>query len=481
LAQALNGCWPHQNTGNGTGPNDPGTTGFTLWAFANSGHLATNDADDDIYAEFVQKGIDCLLSDASTLAPSNQTHIGNPDGDGNGRMIHWDNNGYTTPMAAAGIMAAYSAAPLTPIASGSFAGETYKQIIQDVIDWLAYAQSEGGSPYRGGWYYFANNNGGLADTSIDSWAYVAQEGFEVVFGGSVLEAVKAEAERRIDGSQSQSAPVGRFGYRDTSPIGDGVGNATTGGGLSGLVFVTGGGRTPTLLNTPTPGGLGTATFPNAATRKIKAVEHLGREWGRPPGIWAGNRGNFYAMWTQARALRLNGTGLLVDTTNGVTFDWETGEDQANLGVLPPPNDVHEGYFPFLVRTQNATTGHWDPTVNTSYWTRNLNTAWGILCLQPTVFGPPCDPPVLDAPRSKPGEIQLTWTPGFNNIWNVYRRVTGQSAWTLIAANHASSFATYLDSAVTDGTSYDYYVEATSPDACPSNIVTGTASSGRRRR
>jgi hypothetical protein len=96
------------------------------------------------------------------------------------------------------------------------------------------------------------------------------------------------------------------------------------------------------------------------------------------------------MWTTARALRLNGTTLL--TNAGVMFDWQTGEDQAVPGVIPPANDPQEGYFEYLVRTQQLD-GNWLATVNTSNWTQNLNNAWGLLILLPTVFGPPNQPPV----------------------------------------------------------------------------------------
>ena len=255
------------------------------------------------------------------------------------------------------------------------------QIVQDAIDWIAFGQHDIGAPARGGWRY--NPNGG-ADTSADSWSYVANDGFEAVFGGTVLELVKQEAEMRINSSQSQNAPWrGQFGYTGDVHFAPNDANATTAGGISGLVMVTAGGRTPVHLDPP---GALTGVFGDSAQRKVEAVAWLGFVWDRAPGVWVGNRGNFYASWTTARALRLNGTSLLVDK-NGVTFDWETGEDQANLGVLPPDNDVHEGYFPFLVRTQ-AANGHWAGTVNAGNWTQNLNTAWGVLILQPTVFGPP---------------------------------------------------------------------------------------------
>ena len=98
--------------------------------------------------------------------------------------------------------------------------------------------------------------------------------------------------------------------------------------------------------------------------------------------------NFYAMWTQARALRLNGTTEL--TNQGTTFDWETGDVTTTPAEdIARPNDPQEGYFPFLVRTQLAN-GNWPPNpVNGSYPT-TINNAFAVLILQPRVFPPPCE-------------------------------------------------------------------------------------------
>ena len=398
LNQRPDGRWRHSTLDNDV--RDCGTTGFTVWGFANSGHQPTNDIDTDIYAEFVQQGVRFMLGLAQLQAVIFQANIGNPDRDLNDRILSLCGNsftnevGYANPIGTASILAAFDGAPNTFVPPGSFAGQregdTYFDVVQDLIDWIAYAQSEGAGIDRGGWRYTAN---GGADTSADSWHFVAMEGFEVVFGGTVLELVKQESELRIDSSQSQGGvgDLGQFGYVDTSPLRF-DGNATTAAGLSGLVMSTAGGRTPTCLNGA--GACTSVTFPDAQSRKDAAVAHLGLKWDVAGNTWTGNRNNFYAMWTTARALRLNETPFLVDK-NGVTFKWQTGEDQANEGVLPPDNDVHEGYFPWLVRAQNAD-GTWPATVNPSNWTSSINTAWALLILQPTVFGPP-----------PTGEIELT--------------------------------------------------------------------------
>jgi hypothetical protein len=383
------GRWNH-------GTNDQvhncGATAFAIWAFANSGHRPTNSVNNDIYAEWVQKAVDWVLQQSFSRVPpvagaafaANLTVT--PDGNGNNRALSLCGSdgtlymGYSSPSATAALIAAYSANPNLVRTSAPFAGENYMALVQDAVDWISASQEDSVGTFQGGWMYTFDGN---ADTSADSWNYVALEGFEAVFGGTVLEDVKREAERRINSSQSQNAPVGQFGYQNTGCLGAGC-NATTGGGLSGLVMVSRGGRAGFHLD---PGGsLTSATFPSVASRKSAAVSHLGANWHVAGNTWTGNLPNFYAMWTQARALRLHGASQL--TNQGTTFNWESGEATSAPGVVAPPGDPQEGYFPFLVRTQQAGTGRWLGTVNSANWTTQMNTAWGVLILQPRVFPPP---------------------------------------------------------------------------------------------
>ena len=393
LAQEAGGEWDWRD-GENWPSRECGVAGFTVWSFANSGHgpLAGT-----IYSQSAQRGINYILNQATFFDPASQSgsHAAfDPDGDLNGRAINLcplvrsgqgRKENYSSPVAAAAIIASFSDVPTTAVPSGvQFAGETYFQIVQDAVDFSAFGQSDLSNGHRGGWNYTANSGG---DTSVDSWNYLAAEGFESAFGGTVLEIVKAEAERRLDNSQVTS-PVGSFTYAPGNLIPGGNGSqARTAGGLSGLVMVTGGGRTPVFLNPPGAGS--TATFPNAATRIAKAVAHLGSVWDESAGTWKGNRNNFYAMWTTARALRLNSTTTLVN--GGVSFDWTTGEENGT-GNVPAADATRERYFPFLVRKQ-ASNGHWNGDIIATTWTTNLNTAWGVLILQPTVFGPP---PTVDA-------------------------------------------------------------------------------------
>jgi hypothetical protein len=444
----------------GVGVNNCATTGFTIWAFSNAGHRPTNPVANDIYSEWVQRAVNFILDgNASSIAPgslyppfyANLTYPTDVDGNGNGRLIGLCSypgsinangtssaypDGYASPIAAAGLEAAYSANPATVHPSGPFATSTYFTIIQDALDWLAYTQMDGDNHpsgcgatayYRGGWRYSAGDCGN-ADTSIESWNYVALEGFESVFLGKVPEKVKLEVERRLDSSQwdgwNGTAPptapfangsYGRFGYAyDTYLVsGSGHEQAKTAGGISGLNMVqhcndasvancnagthT---RTPQYLEpgqafsstaTARFSGGGSTTvgsFGSVANRKLAAIRHLGLRFDQDTSTvgcdtWSRNRTNPYAMWTTARALRLNGTTQLFNANygGGTTFDWQTGETTANPGVVP--GGPLEGYFPWLVG-QQQTSGMWGGDCS-GYYPANVFTAMAELILQPKVF------------------------------------------------------------------------------------------------
>lgn len=381
LNQQANGGWAWRD-GAVDPSRDCGTTGFSLWAFANRGHGPLSSS---LYARTARRAVGYILGSTQAFDPANQPFIGDPDGDQNGRALNLcpgAAEGYAHPIAAAGLIAAYSEAPQTVLDFTPYAGETVFQLLQDAIDFIGFAQSDANNVTRGGWRYQANQSS--ADTSADSWNYLALEGFEAVFGGSVAEAVKLEAEQRLMNSQAGN---GSFGYTTATQV-VGTPHARTPGGISGLLMVSNGGRvTPRLGNT-------------VPQRIDSAVNWIGQNWAvTPTGAWTGNRNNFYAMWTTARALRLAG----VDRIQNGALDWETGELNAN----GQPSDT--GYFPYLLARQNAN-GHWNPTVQGDTWTRNLNTAWAVLILTPTVFGPPNTAPMCVAQDAAPPvDAACTWS------------------------------------------------------------------------
>jgi hypothetical protein len=377
LMQATDGSWSFYET------EGAGVTGFSLWAFENQGYFAKDDPTRDIYAEFLGKSIDWLTGGHSgvvAFVPAVQP-AGNPDADGNGRAIQLNSSGvegYSSPIATAALVSALDTA--RPIINGPAIGEPLKNIIQDSCDYVAFGQNDIGSgTARGGWRYFANI--GSSDKSADSWNYVAMEGGETVSLVIVPDFVKSEAEYSLVYDQALD---GRFGYTGPGPIGDGVGHATSGAGLAGLAFVT---------TTHVPTWPGADPSLDTTDEKREAVlTHLGNNWLSPTAFRTccgyGNHGNHYAMWTITRALRLNGrlseggvppVELLYQA--GTPFDWELS--------LSGPDTSMEGYFPYLVRTQNPD-GSWDND-SSGFYNTPFDTATAELILSPSVFATSCSP------------------------------------------------------------------------------------------
>ncbi|MCB9538637.1 MAG: PKD domain-containing protein [Myxococcales bacterium] len=108
-----------------------------------------------------------------------------------------DNRGLYTPMGytshasfyANGIMSGALPTVLpalngTPVQTGGVQGWIWEQTVQQMVDWMGYAQIDGGCG-KGGWlYHEINGNGGCGDSdgSTTQWAYIALESAEVAGG-----------------------------------------------------------------------------------------------------------------------------------------------------------------------------------------------------------------------------------------------------------------------------------------------------------
>jgi fibronectin type 3 domain-containing protein len=93
--------------------------------------------------------------------------------------------------------------------------------------------------------------------------------------------------------------------------------------------------------------------------------------------------------------------------------------------------------------------------------------------------PACAACIADlAARAKPGKIQLTWAPSAGVAgYNVYRSTANNGPYALLAKT-TSTYATYLDATVTNGTPYYYVVRkvaANSDELCQSNQASAKAS------
>ncbi len=370
--------------GSGYGSQDGATTGFAIWALENSGHLPTGDANQDVYVDFVKQGLGYLQgtgTNQGTVATNadvarQATAAGVSDLNSNGISVRLASSdtwrGYSHPIATAAFIASLDTA-------------SYQTLVEDAIDFIGVMQNAGAFG-RGGWDY--NGPSSRSDNSINSWIWMALEGGEATsFGIDAPDWILAESEYTLNSHQTNAAGSQPFGYTGTGPLrGATNGQATTCGGLSGLAAAQ-------LQNVVLPGSIiatNGAPLNTIVNKRQAAIDYMGDNWNitaNADDLGRANKGNFYAMWTCCRAFRLteSATGVPVTLNNGgVPFDWETGEENPPSGILAAAGTAREGYVPFLLRNQDAD-GCWNEG---TYIGGTLETAMGLLCLNPTVFGPP---------------------------------------------------------------------------------------------
>lgn len=408
LQQLPSGAWP--------GFNPCAEGGFALWCFGNKGHRPTTPvaSDDDIYAEFVQRGLDSLFTNfiaAGTAAANADVARGAiangvSDLNGNGRSIRpcgINADNYQVAISTAGVIASLS--PTRLVTVGPFAGDTYKTVVEDLVDFIGTQQNSAPpSGARGGWNYTGPST--RSDQSINSWMFVSLEGAEETnYNVAVPDWIKQEAEYCLVFHQPNAAGPQWFGYDSNTPLINWPtpqGRSTTSAGLSGLALV----ETETIV--PVGAVIGAAPPPlnTIAAKRQAAIDWLGDRWHEDSigGLGEGNRGNYYTMWTVARTLRITADALnitkvpLVNAT--VTFDWEFGEETTNPGIVPgfglAPNvagPAREGYFNWLVRNQDNTNanlalrGQWDDSTFIDSYGPSFETSLATLVLIPEVFGP----------------------------------------------------------------------------------------------
>ncbi|MGE3166585.1 MAG: putative Ig domain-containing protein [Planctomycetota bacterium] len=407
LQQLPSGAWP--------GFNPCAEGGFALWCFGNKGHKPTTPiaSDDDIYAEFVQRGLDQLFANlvvAGTVAANadvvrGAVANGVSDLNGNGRSIRpcmGTSDNYQVAISTAAIIAALSPARLVTV--GPFAGDSYKTVVEDLIDFIGTQQNSAPpSGPRGGWNYTGPSV--RSDQSINSWMFVTLEGAEATnYNIPVPDWIKQEAEYCLVFHQPNAAGPQWFGYDSNSPLitwPTNQGRSTTSAGLSGLALV----ETESIVPVGAVIAAAPAPLNTIAAKRQAAIDWLGAGWHEDSigGLGEGNRGNYYTMWTVARTLRITADALniaKVPLVNGaVTFDWEFGEETGNPGVVPgfglAPNVAgppREGYFNWLVRNQDNTNanlylrGQWDDsTFIAASGGPSMETSLGTLVLIPEVF------------------------------------------------------------------------------------------------
>lgn len=356
LQQQSNGGWSAYS-GYAAAP-----TAMAILTFEDNGHLPINDINKDIYAEYVQAGLDYLFTTFYSISVPVQ-EAGDPEEDAAGNTDHNSigigvnsgRNGYETGMA---MMAIVGSGPLGSPAPDLVAttgpadviGRTYRDIVIDMVDWCVWAQVEPSRGiHRGGWRYTPNYSD--SDNSVSQWPAIGLEAAETNWGIAAPSFVKSELLLWLSASQiSGGFYDGAFWYMPNwwaySPIG------VTGAGLCELSY---------------------ADVPNTDPRVTRMISYLARDWGHSANI--NNRYNLYAVAKGCR-IAVDSLGNLSEIVSIDGIDW------------------FADYATNLMAIQQSDGGWPDQ------WGRVLSSAWAILVLTPTVVGlPPVA--VINAPESVP--------------------------------------------------------------------------------
>lgn len=341
-------------------------TGSALLAFLEEKPNWETGGNAAAYQAVVDNGINYILSNASVVNIGPQSY-GNPDGDGNGvgvKLYPFGTNSrdtYVTGIALPAIASTgtpdklVNVGPLAGRTDGSGAGGawTYKDVVQNTMDYFAYGQNESGSA-RGGWRYYANY--GSSDQSTTQWPVIADL-FASKMGVSAPAFVKTELD--VWTNYIQNSVTGAAGY--DSPFRP-YGEMNETGALLVMQDYLG--------------------WDKSDPRVQAALGYINANWQQPANsTWDGNFNHPYAMWAIYKGLEL---------TIGLDDETTITNLHADPGDVDNPNHGYnwwEDYCEFLVNSQSAD-GSW---AGYSSWGADLATGWYINILAATEIGPP-DPP-----------------------------------------------------------------------------------------
>ena len=264
------GYWTEPNYG----PFTITPTACGIEAFENNGHLPAGDPEEDPYVETVRRGL-AYLPTTLSYQTINMQLAGDPDTNHNGYGLGVASGQaiYEIGMLMMAIVGSQSPGLVAETGPATYVrGRTYRDILQDLVDYCAWAQTVPNyGNYRGGWRYSANS--GNSDNSVTQWPVIGLAAAETApWNLDTPSYVKNELAMWLKYSQSAD---GGFGY--ASP---GVSNyARTGAGLASLAYC---GR-----------GLG-----DPAVKA--ALGYLDKWWVTATD----NYGNFYAMYAIMKGCRL---------------------------------------------------------------------------------------------------------------------------------------------------------------------------------
>ncbi len=289
------------------------------------------------YTETVARGLKYTISQLVTEAINVQTfgaagRSDDPDTNGNGFGItnaDTADRSYANGMLMDAIVASGTPGAVATTGGTNVIGRTYGDIIQDMVDWYAWAQTDGdpavASQYPGGWDYNAvNNTFGTTDNSTNGWAGIGLSAAEDIFGATIPQWVKDLNEVSLERTDVESDTLnsdGYHGYRNsTSPL---WGPYSTGG--AALVQMALDGIDSTTAATPDE-------------RWIRTENMFRRNFNNAP---AGNelKNYYYAMFNFAKGMRT------AKPEPVVIIGTEVGAADGGVGCGPNPGCAAGGAAP----------------------------------------------------------------------------------------------------------------------------------------
>jgi len=352
-----------------------------------------------LYPTNIEKGLKYLFANAHTVTLSDQYHDGiadNPDTNGNEIGIYFtsplDGPGhsveiYETSIALMAIAASENPTAIVNVPGSAVNGWTYRDVLQDGMDYLAWAQVDA-SYGRGGWNYQPcdnNNEWPRADQSNSGWVTLAlayAEAPEYGFACTIPGFVRSELDLWIDAVQVDSTGEENDGGAAYVPPTDPDGHWSdvnilkTGNLLQQMAFV---GDTV------------------STSRVLAALEYMVRHWNDP---------NWNTGW--------KGDSFMGQPTSyHATYTVMKGFEALAISTLgsAPPIDWYWGFRKAILPEQHAD-GSWPTSYMDNAGDYILSTEWALLTLQKSTA------PTLVRPDLKILEVNMEWVPATTGDYRV---------------------------------------------------------------
>jgi len=280
-----------------------------------------------------------------------------PDTNGNGYGV-WFEGGFPDVYTTGACLIALNSSGTPDRANdggldfdGDQSPDTFLQIAQEAVDWLAWAQGDSGVA-EGSWDYTAMDNASTRlDGSAGGFASLGL-GLAAAFGAVVPNWVLTELEQAIDTAQCDTVGPDFGGKSYSSSNCDWVNEYKTGH----LIYQ-----------------MGLARIALNDQDFIAATDFIDERWrnaNNDPG-WGYNQGvaNYLAMWSLMKGLSANGIDLIdTDGDGQADDDWYNQE---------PPASPAQDFASVIVAQQNQD-GSWPLC---SWGNQELCTTWALLTLE----------------------------------------------------------------------------------------------------